>query len=464
MSFTLEEAHERQKRGQFQEAEQMYTALLEDHPDHWMTLFFLGTLYLQTNRNGLALQMFKVALQTKPNSPELWNNIGTAYKRMNCNDEAKKALLRCASMVDDADAYSNLSTIFINEGCPEHGLKFSDKALEVDNKHYQAHWNRSLLLLEMGRYEEGFEQYFWGIRSKDRITKDYNCGYWKGQKNKNVVVYGEQGIGDELMFASCLPDLIKDSKNVIFDCHPRLIGLFERSFGVKCYPTRKDLNTDWHWDENIDYKTPIGNLPHAYRKSIKSFPGKPYIKVDPEKVKAMRAKLEELGPGPYIGVSWYGGKKKTRVDLRSMPFEKMMDIFKDLPFTPQLVSMQYTKDHEIEAVKAGIPHWGDILYAPDYEETAALAQALDLVISVNTSLVHLCGAIGQEVWVATPQKCAWRYYSPDNKSMPWYGSATIYKQEVPGEWEDLVKKIAGDLTKRYASDAPTPVVASATGG
>lgn len=457
-SYTLKEAHEIQLKGDFPLAEQIYTTLLNDHPDHWLCLFFLGTLYLQTHRNGLAITMFKRASQIKPQSPEIWNNLGTAYKRENFNDESFRCLLRANSLNSDADTLNNLATIFVNEGEPHKGEHYSIASIEKQPDNAFSHWNYSLLLLEQGKYKEGFKEYAWGLRSKDRQNRDYNCAFWKGEKNKTVVVWGEQGVGDEIMFASCIPDLKKKSKRVIFDCHPRLKGLFERSFGITCYGTRKEQEIPWIWEESIDYKIPIGGIPQYFRKSLSDFPGKPYLKADPEKVKVIREKLHSLGPGPYIGISWVGGKKKTRNDLRSIPLDKWGEILKQ---NATYISLQYTKENVDEGKRHGL-HILEEVFAHDYDETAALVDALDLVISVNTSVIHLCGALGVDCWCLTPTKRAWRYYEPSPGKMVWYDSVKQYSQEGDS-WDETLNTLNQDLIE-FCGSQKTVVDPGPTGG
>lgn len=436
MKYTLEEAHQIQLKGDLELAERIYTSILNENPNHWLCQFFFATLYLQTNRNGLAIALLEAAARVKPQMPEIWNNLGTAYKRENYNERARACLLRAVSLKRETDALNNLSTIYINEGEPERAEKWAEQAIKESDSNAFAHWNYSLSLLEQGKFKEGFKEYAWGLKSKDRRNRDYHAPFWNGEKKKNVVIWGEQGVGDEIMFASCIPDLKRVSKRVIFDCHPRLKNLFERSFNIKCYPTRKEDDIPWVWDEKIDYKLPIGNVPQFFRKEAKDFPGKPYLKADPELVKEKRAKLEALGPGPYIGISWHGGKKKTRNDLRSIPLKQWGEILEqDVTY----VSLQYTKEHEQEGRDHGL-HILPEVYEHDYDQTAALVMALDLVISVNTSVVHLGGAMGQTVWCLTPTRRAWRYYEPEPGRMVWYDSVKLFSQ-VKDNWEPALDSL-----------------------
>jgi len=507
--YTLEDVHKIQMEGinnnnpeKLMEAEGIYHRMLNQDPDNWAILFFLGSIAMYRDMTGLSINLFKRAAEIKPDVAEVWNNMGTAYRREHMNEKAEVALLKALECEPDADIYNNLGTLHINEGTPEQGEKYFQEALKMNPSHAQAHWNYGLVLLELERWEEGFKEYAWGVTSKDRLSKDYrNAVWWNGQegKDKTLVVYGEQGIGDEIMFASMLPELVGKFEKIIFDCHPRLIGLFERSFpAIKHYPTRKvmkEKNIDWIKDEpRLDYKIAIGNLGKFLRKKESDFPKQVYLKADPERVAEYKEWLRLLGPPPYIGISWVGGHKRTRKDLRAVLLENWLPVFEanqnatfvSLQYTDQNWEIEpFTKEHGFkvhhfpevtEATRwesweydgkvyeakdhakmvAGRDHLDEIVHktgpAFDYDETAALTQAIaesnGCIATVNTSLVHLCGAMGVRAFVLTPSRPAWRY-GLKRKDMVWYGPhVTQYRQKPDEEgWERVVKLVAKDIHK-----------------
>ena len=498
--YTLEDVYKIQMEGinnknieKLMEAESIYHRMLNQEPDNWAILFFLGSIAMYREMSGLAINLFKQAATIKPDAPEIWNNMGTAYRREHLNVEAEKALLKALEFKQDADIYNNLGTLYINEGNPQKGESFFKKAIELNPGHAQAHWNYGLVLLELERWEQGFKEYAWGVTSKDRLSKDYqNAVWWNGADDPNgtLVVYGEQGIGDEIMFSSMIPELVPKFKRVIFDCHPRLIGLFQRAFPtVEHYPTRKTKKMPWVQDAGkIDHKIAIGNVGRYLRKKEADFPKKPYLKADPVRVQEYSQWLDCFGDGPFIGISWVGGHKRTRKDLRAVLIENWLPIFeanKDATF----ISLQYTDQswelepfHEKTGFKvhhfpevteatrweiweyggkqykskdeakmaAGFDNLEDIAQikgpAFDYDETAALTQAIadkgGCIITVNTSLVHLCGALGIQAFVMTPSRPAWRYGLKRN-DMVWYGPhISQYRQKGDEDWGRIIKIIA----------------------
>ncbi len=430
-----------------------YENLLNHMPNELPILFGLATVKLQCGFNGSAIALFQQALIDHEDTPEVWNNLGSAWMAENKRDKAKECYEKALALRDDADYHNNICTLYINEGVPEKAEKWALSGLEVDSTHPRLHWNYGLALLEQGKWEKGFKQYECGLHSYDRPNRNYGEGidFWDGTPGQRVVVYGEQGVGDELMYASCIPDLMKDCE-VVLDCHDRLLGLFERSFDLKCFPTRKKNTIEWpHGEKPFDARIAIGSLFKHYR-SDGNFPKVAYLKPDMEKVKKYRKKFEALGPGPYVGIGWRAGMKKTRNDVRSLKLSWFNPIFEQ---GGTFISIQYTKDsldkterfyhdhgHKIhhwpQAVETGPKE--DRYPGMDYDETVALIAALDLVICPNTTAVHLCGAIGQQCWTLTPKACAWRYQL-EGEHMPMYGPWVRQFRETDS-WQDLIEEVA----------------------
>ncbi len=478
-------ATELEREGKTKEAERIYLELLNIDFDNAAVLAALGMNYAVNSKNGLAFNLLeraherlsklmedfiKLGIIPKNHGPadkeqflnvkkaEILNALGTCHKHENRTVESRTLFEQAQALVPiNADIQNNLGTLHINEGDPEKALEYMNAALKVDPGHAQAHWNKSLALLEMGRYKEGWPEYDWGSRAKVRLERNYTkdpLPEWDGSPGKTLVVYGEQGIGDEILFASCLPDLIKDSKQVVFDCHKKLHQLFCNSFPqIDIYPTREDDQIMWPIKQDgtqrypFDAKIAIGSLPRFYRPTEESFPGTPFIHPTKDRESKYAEKLAALGNKPKIGISWWGGHKRTRVEVRSIDLEKLLPVLKqDATF----ISLQYTPvDVEVEEFEKthGIKlhHWPECVYNEHYNDTAGLVANLDLVITVCTSLVHLAGSMGVPTWVMTPSRPAWRY-KIEGESMPWYKTVTLFRQErTSTDWEPVIQEVAGAL-------------------
>ena len=471
MKYSLNEIHKmhtdaagRNDVKTLKKCESLYDQILNQEPDNWTTLFLLAGIYLYFGRNGVAIALLNRVTQLKPACAEAWNNLGTAYQRQFHSIKAAAALKKCVELKpQDSDAWNNLGTLHINEGSAIRGIPHFERAIKLNPDNIHAHWNHALALLECGDYERGFQEYAWGLRSSDRLHRTYGAPDWDGERVGTLVVYGEQGIGDEIMFASMIEEAKARCDRLIFDCHPRLKALFERSFGIECHGTRKEKITPWAAGTVIDASCPIGGLGEFFRRSIDDFPREAYLTPKASLVDAMLDRLVALPTGINVGIGWRGGKHKTRTEKRSMGLDDMLPILQTKGVN--FISLQYTPEAKAEIddfMKANpditIHHWPEIIQADDYDATAALVYALDLVISVNTSAVHLSGAMGAECWTLTPVRKAWRYYSPDGKAMSWYGSVRLFQQEIDGEWTPVIERVAVELGYRA-----NPVAAVAVG-
>lgn len=485
------EATELDRKGDKAKAKEIYLQLLDANFGNSVLCAALGMLYCTMGRSGIAhnllmqalarldaghmIEDFKV-LGITPKAAddgalaefligkrsEILNALGTTFKHENRVPEARSLFEEAQSLIKpNADIQNNLGTLFINEGHPERALPFLETAVRIDPQHAQAHWNRSLAWLEMGDYEHGFPEYDYGFKAGVRIERNYGkekLPNWDGTPGKRLVVYGEQGIGDEIMFMSMLPDLLRDCPDTVLECHRNLHEIFAASFpNIDIYPTREDQMLTWPLKPDgskryeFDAKISIGSLGQFYRRDIEAFPGTPYLRPPVDKEQQWAERLHALGNKPKIGLSWIGGHKRTRVEVRSLELERMLPILEAGRDKVDFISLQYTPaEHEIEqfTAKHGIPihHWPEAVYNQNYGHTAGLVSNLDLVISVCTSVIHLAGAIGVPCWILTPSRPAWRY-GLTLSHLPWYGhTCTLFRQKTDTtDWDPVVTELTESL-------------------
>jgi len=424
---TLQIAGAKEKdHAKIEESHQILLSVIDSAPDDPSVLFLLATSFLIQGHNGVAIPLLKRALCAAPCDPAIHCNLASAYRGEEMNQEAERHLIIANTLREDTEYLGNLAALWVNRGHPDRGIPYGERALELCPTNAKAAWNLSLLYLEQMNFDRGFSLYTAGIDAGDRLVKPYTretyagevlLPMWKGEKGKRVVVYGEQGIGDEIMFASAIEDLAKDCESVLIDAHPRLVGLMKRSFStienvIAVEGNRKSDDVSWVKEYNPDFMLPIGNLFYHYRR-YGEFPRKQYLSPDPEKSTMYRRLLESFGPPPYIGFSWIGGSKRTHAVFRNAKLGHFREMF-DLPAT--FVSLQYTDVRDkITRFNEGLPDGKKLheidgaVKAFDYDETAALVSELDMVVSVCTSVVHLCGAMGVPCYVMTPFERAWRY-------------------------------------------------------
>jgi hypothetical protein len=228
-----------------------------------------------------------------------------------------------------------------------------------------------------------------------------------------LLVRSEQGIGDMILFASCVADALERAPRLVLEAPDKLVPLFARSFPAADVRPATPGYPPWLEEfRDVGAAITAGSLMGLFRRDAGDFPARnAYLFADPQRVSRWRGRLAELGPGPKVGITWAGGFFRTGRKGRTIGPDDLEPLlaFPDVHF----VSLQYTPEAAAEsaelAARRGLPvhHWPEAI--ADYEETAALVSALDLVITVCTAAAHLSGALGQRVWILAPQSASWRY-------------------------------------------------------
>jgi tetratricopeptide (TPR) repeat protein len=341
-----------------------------------------------------------------------------------------------------------------NDGRIQEAMEVFDKALEVMPDNTAARFHRGLARLMIKEWGAGWADYEFRTESEDRPKSPFPFPVWRGQAlaGKTILIYAEQGIGDEIMFASCLPDLIRAGARCIVECEPRLAKLYSRSFpsAVVHGQGQRAREVDWlHGFGTIDFQLACGSLPLHLRAGDDEFPKHSgYLAADPERVRNWRALLSDLGTGPKVGLSWRGGTARSRTGQRSIALE---DLVRNLgPADCRFVSLQYgpvqdeiRQSNVSSVVKVHDP--GSV--AQDLDDLAALVCALDLTITVANTTAHLAGALGREAWVMLPHVPEWRY-GLRGERVPWYPSLRLFRQSQPGDWKGVLDTIASELLVR----------------
>lgn len=433
-------------KGNIAEAENIANSLTMTYPDHPGCLGLYAGVLAKKGHYGASKSILQQAIALDNKEPQLWNNLGYACRFLGQVEEAiecyKQAIKR-----DDSDAtvYSNLAAMYVAQGqdAEAEGIKYCEEAIKRNPEEYGAINNKSILLLQQGKYREGFAIYDSRMKAENRPEKHYprNTPMWDGSKGKTVVVHGEQAIGDEIMFASMLEDAARDCR-LIFECHDRLAGIFKASFpDFEVYGTKRKKTQEKGWISryHIDAKIPIASLAKFYRNSLTDFPRKSYLKA-PEW--AIEQASKRLPSGKCIGISWQGGRVDTYRNIRSIPLDKFLPLFKT---GAHIISLQYDKDayKEVEAFNkehnVNLIHINDILTSEDYSETAGLVSCLERVISVPQSVVHLAGSLGVPTVQLTPYKAMWQM-GVYGKDLPWYGSVRSIWQNTDGKWDSVLEQ------------------------
>jgi Flp pilus assembly protein TadD len=437
-----EQAQTLHLQNNFDEAKKIYVKLLEQNHANPGLMATLGSLYVQTEEPGLAIHFLEAAIANGLGLPDVHTNIALAYNKSGQRGKARAYFEKSIEKDPSPEALTNYSAMFIEAGESKKCTDLCRRAIEGNPDLPIAHWNLALSLLSDGVWGEAWDEHEWGLKvpslREDRIVLEVPM--WEGpvkQPDCTVLVWGEQGIGDEIMFASMLREVLKTNK-VVLECFGRLETLFKKSFPeIDVYGTREDREVNWVGNHKIDYRIPIGSLGKFYRRSAESFPGTPYLVAD----------AAPKGDKFRVGIAWSGGGIKLgRVQKRSVPLSWWKSIL-NVPGI-EFISLQHTDATEeldlMDTLGYSIKRMEEVK-ARDYYETARLVKSCDLVISVCTSVIHLAGALGVPCWVMTPKYPAWRYQN--SGKMPWYRSVRLYRSPETDQsgWMPVIQRIGLDL-------------------
>lgn len=411
--------------------------------------FHIGQCHFALNRIELARDAFQASLNGSASADAL-TGLGHAYLRL---DQDTRAITAYEEALHSLENPSNI--LLLNLGCAyQHAGNYAgarevfQKVITRSPSDHHARWYLCQLDLLECRWEQGWANYSARFAAGASPFRPMPFRRWNGRPSPEdtLLVLADEGLGDEIMFASCTPDLSSRMGHVILECDPRLGRLFQRSFPqVEVIATQRRNQADWlSGCRTPQWQIPSGDLPSFFRNRDEDFPRHSgFLKADPERVTAWTERLDRsIGAGLKVGLSWRGGTDRTRIRARTIQPETWGPILNvpDVHF----VNLQYG-NYSPELTQLEQLHGVRIHDFPeahvDYDETAALVCSLDLVITVCTAVAHLSGAIGKEVWVLTPHAPGWRYTAGRN-SMPWYPSSRIFRQPAPGDWAQTCRELA----------------------
>ena len=447
-------AHTAVKREDFNKALVILRDASNQEPDHPAILYLLGLSFRGLGHTAVAMQLFRRSLALLPSKANIWLHYGACLHDLNKYDEAREAFLHVhKEFPQDPQPISNIASGFTQLGRNREAIEWANRAIAIEPDNRVARIAKGFSSLSLGRWTDGWEYLrdLYGETLEVRIYTPAGEPEWDGEPWKTVVVQCEQGVGDQIMFSQCLEEMKARSEEVIVECAPRMVRYFERNFGVKAYGTLKQKMADWPAKHKIDAHTHISFLGKWFRNRDTDFPRKAYITPDPERLAKWKDWLKKF-PRPWVGLSWKGGIPQTNMQSRSVRVEDYAPIM-ELPGT--FFDMSYDPS-DLEVARWNIENRTQIVKPPidtaDYEDTISLTAALDDVVTVTTTLAHVCGALGRHAYVLVPHATQWRYAYrvDDGKGIVWYpkGSISLYRQANGEEgFGHTINRIKGDMQK-----------------
>jgi Flp pilus assembly protein TadD len=446
-------------QGQFGRAVNSFTTALALNGNDAHVHHALGTAYLHCENVPAAVEEFKKALALQPDLAPAHSNLGYLLFRDREEYEGGAAHIERARALSPGDlsAACNWIMVLHQRGQTRDALALADDVLARDPTIAEARFNRALMLLAEGDFDRGWRDY--EARKKvlgPRLNEALPWPAWDGSSlsARTIFVQAEQGLGDQIMFASCLPDLLAIAGACIVQCEPKLEAIFRRSFPAATVITKDvPLDSAEIARHRPDCSVAVGSLPLFFRRTRADFPERSgYLRANETRVDYWRSKLEELPGRRKVGIAWRGGLASTRQSLRSIPLLDWTPILtvSDVAF----LSLQYgatAEELQASAESTGVTlhHWQQAI--DDYDETAALVAALDLVISVQTAVVHLAGALGKTTWALIPTVPEWRY-GASGDTMIWYPAVKLIRQQKFRDWVAVIHIVREALTDRSRSD------------
>lgn len=402
------------KNGRFQEAANLYNRVLNRDPFNEQLLFLLSDAYLRMEFNGLGVNLLSGVVGRNPQNSNAWCNLGVGFRKENDYQSALGCWHKALEVAgDSAEVCNNIAGVYADRAEPKEALRWLERGLRLRPDDVEGNWLKALALLSMRNWEAGWKQYDWRRKLPNWDSRPKVIApEWDGSYVERLYIHGEQGVGDEVMFACALP-FVK-AKHVTVEVHRKVAPLIQKSF------PDFDVVTEAIPCE-YDAKISMGSLIGMFGMNPE-----PYLNPDPWRVEFYREELKKLGPGPYLAITWFGGTKQTRVEDRSIG----LDALKPILDAYTCVSAQYSDENplvEEQRKQAGLVKINEESAGMDLHEQAALMKAVDAVVTVQQTAVHVAGAVGAKTYALIGKRPHWRY-GVEGDSLPFYKSVKLYRQ------------------------------------
>jgi tetratricopeptide (TPR) repeat protein len=479
-------------QGKTNEAIKSYRSAIEIKPDYAEAYSNLGAALSSKGELEESIKKYQTAITLQPDFIQAHDNLGISLRLHGNFTEATKSHLQAIALKPNyVAAHTNLAATLIELENLDTAIAYCIKAIEIDPSYSEAYVYLSRALLEQGHKQESLEccqralqlipanndTYYllaltllslghlkqgWETH-ECRFSKEHNAvqkrtfpqAPWMGQnlKDQTILVWGEQGIGDQIMFASMYAELVSAAKHTIFACSAKLMPLFMRSF-----PDAKIISSDdLHHLNDIDFQCAAGSLARWLRPTVNSFPRKDkFLTPDQTRVNHWKTRLSELGPGLKIGISWRSGNLTGNRPLYCTTIDQWGPIF-SVPGV-HFINLQYDEcaaelNNALQLFGVTVHAYPEVNLFDDLDETAALTSALDLVISAPTSAGILAAALGVPTWMMMA-RVTWQTFG--TKEILWYSSLQTFDKRWNQEWEEIIADITTALQLKVNAQIRIP--------
>jgi tetratricopeptide (TPR) repeat protein len=399
--------------------------------------------------NALAMQRdvtaaeacYRQALAIRPEYAEAHANLAASLLRQRRMEEAEAACRQALAIQPRyATAYTTLGRIFSEQGRYGEAFKAYEKAIALHPAHAEARTNRALLLLLHGRFAEGFVEYEWRWRAQGFATptRDFSQPLWDGSDlgGRSILVHAEQGKGSAIQFVRYVPLVVARNGRVVLECHRPLARLFGSL--ASAHQGAVEVVVKGDALPPFDVQIPLMSLPRLFTRSLETIPqGIPYLEPSADAVAAWQTRLSTIA-GPRVGLTWAGNRLHANDHNRSLPPSLLKALLEKEGIS--FVSLQIGEGSDAGGSLPGAAMFDPTPDIGDFDDTAAIITQLDLVISVDTAVAHLAGALGRPVWLMLPFDPDWRWLL-DREDSPWYPTMRLFRQTRPGDWTGVLERV-----------------------
>jgi tetratricopeptide (TPR) repeat protein len=405
----------------------------------------LGCVMQLQGRLAEAADHFRKALEINPALAQANQNLGSLMRdphRLEAAAENYRKAIR--EQPGDASLYVDLGNTLRDQEKFDEAIASFDAALKLKPDHAEAHFSKALVLLLKGELALGWEEYEWRWQREPQ-QRSFAAPQWDGRNlpDGDLLLYAEQGFGDTLQFIRYAPLAARRCRRVIVECRAELKSL------VAAMPGVAQVVAPGEPLPQFAAHLPLLSLPRVFKTTLETIPAEvPYLRAEPEKLRAWRARLAADGDAFKIGLCWAGRPEYWDNNSRSAALDSLA------PLGSVRGAVFYSLQKGSAAGEAARPPAGMTLQdfsaeLRDFSDTAALVAALDLVITVDTSVAHLAGALGAPTWVMIPRPPEWRWLLAGERS-PWYPTMRLFRQDSANDWRSVVERIARALSERIA--------------
>ena len=440
----------------FGEAAGICNDVLGSVPDHPAALALLGIISAMAGDPERGVALLQRAVKIRPGNASWYAHLSSLCRATYRMDEALASGQESVRLdPNNADHLVNMSLIFVDVDDRDRAVACLLRALGLKHDHADGHLALAQNLLAVGDFEPGWMEYEWrNLTEAGKATMPaMTSAHWNGMRipNGRLLLVGDQGYGDTIQFARYIPMAAERCQEIVLGCSAEMGPLLEKIPGVKQFCHR------WNDVPGHAAHVRLSSLPYLFHTMPDSIPAEvPYLKADPVRIGYWRDRLNAQLPAGVkrIGLAWTGRPTHPNDKRRSMPLSRLLPLASAGPAA--FVSLQKPMPPGDVATLAQFPGMTDIANdLTDFGETAAVMENLDLIVTVDTAMGHLAGALARPVWILIPKAADWRWLL-DRSDSPWYPTARLFRQDKPGAWDPVIQSLHNALGT-YLSGSPARI-------